>query len=197
MPGARCHGRYPQPRPGHESSGSAGPQAGPDHGTARLRRPDHRRVRRGAGIVARHRQTRLERGPPVAAKGAVLTADRWDRVKQIVADALELGREARPVFVQEKCAGDESLRGEVGGGAARADAAIRQSRAGAGRTAHDRQRRVCARHPAVRTAGRPAALPDRNRLAGGMGSRGMPAARPEAQFVGPRSGGPRHPWRSR
>ena len=42
-----------------------------------------------------------------------MTAERWERVKQIVADALELDRAKRDSFVAEACAGDSGLRGEV------------------------------------------------------------------------------------
>jgi eukaryotic-like serine/threonine-protein kinase len=38
---------------------------------------------------------------------------RWDRVKEIVADALERDREGRAGFLEEACAGDAGLRAEV------------------------------------------------------------------------------------
>jgi non-specific serine/threonine protein kinase/serine/threonine-protein kinase len=42
-----------------------------------------------------------------------VTAERWDRIKQIVADALDLGREQRPQFLDEACGADAELRGDV------------------------------------------------------------------------------------
>ncbi|HWC99571.1 MAG TPA: serine/threonine-protein kinase [Candidatus Sulfopaludibacter sp.] len=42
-----------------------------------------------------------------------MNADRWQQIKQIVADALELDREVRGSFVASQCAGDDGLRREV------------------------------------------------------------------------------------
>lgn len=39
--------------------------------------------------------------------------DRWAKLKEIVADALELDRPVRPTFVQRACGGDEALRRDV------------------------------------------------------------------------------------
>jgi serine/threonine protein kinase len=42
-----------------------------------------------------------------------MTGERWQRVKQIVGDALELGRDERPRFVAEMCGEDSTLQREV------------------------------------------------------------------------------------
>jgi tetratricopeptide (TPR) repeat protein len=42
-----------------------------------------------------------------------MTADRWERIKQIVGDALEIERDRRTAFIQRECAGDADLRGDV------------------------------------------------------------------------------------
>jgi non-specific serine/threonine protein kinase/serine/threonine-protein kinase len=42
-----------------------------------------------------------------------VTAERWERVKQIVADALDLGRDDRPQFLQQQCGADLDLRHDV------------------------------------------------------------------------------------
>ncbi|HKE21830.1 MAG TPA: serine/threonine-protein kinase [Bryobacteraceae bacterium] len=42
-----------------------------------------------------------------------MTAERWSRVKQILADALDIARDRRASFVDEACAGDQELRQEV------------------------------------------------------------------------------------
>ena len=44
---------------------------------------------------------------------AVTDAERWQRVKAVLQSVLELERDARAVFLDEACAGDESLRSEV------------------------------------------------------------------------------------
>ena len=42
-----------------------------------------------------------------------MTPERWGRIKEIVADALDLRREARPAFLDRACEGDAYLRGNV------------------------------------------------------------------------------------
>lgn len=42
-----------------------------------------------------------------------MTAERWSRVKQILADALDIARDRREKFVDEACGGDQDLRQEV------------------------------------------------------------------------------------
>ena len=39
-----------------------------------------------------------------------MTPDRWKQIKQIVADALELKREARPAYINRACGADADLR---------------------------------------------------------------------------------------
>ena len=42
-----------------------------------------------------------------------MTSERWERVKVIVADALEATPESREEFVLDACGGDEELHSEV------------------------------------------------------------------------------------
>jgi non-specific serine/threonine protein kinase/serine/threonine-protein kinase len=42
-----------------------------------------------------------------------MTSGHWERVKQIVGDALEIDRTSRPAFLDRACDGDAALRGEV------------------------------------------------------------------------------------
>ena len=42
-----------------------------------------------------------------------MTAERWSRVKQILADALDIARDGRESFVDQACGGDPDLRQEV------------------------------------------------------------------------------------
>jgi tetratricopeptide (TPR) repeat protein len=42
-----------------------------------------------------------------------MTAERWQVIKRIVADALEIGREQRQDFIRQSCAGDPDLQAEV------------------------------------------------------------------------------------
>jgi non-specific serine/threonine protein kinase/serine/threonine-protein kinase len=55
----------------------------------------------------------MERRPPLAAEGTHVTAERWSRVKQILADALDLSRDQRDAFVDQACGEDQDLRHEI------------------------------------------------------------------------------------
>ena len=80
-------------------------------------RTHHRRSGRCDGVVSGDCETRLERGPPLAAARTfrlnLMTPQRWARIKEVVADALDVQREARPAFLAQACGDDVDLRANV------------------------------------------------------------------------------------
>ena len=89
------------------------PSAIADRRTPSLRRLQHRGNRRKSSDFGGHRKTRLERRAVVAAARADMTTDRWERIKQITGEALELEPGRREAFLAEACADDADLRAEV------------------------------------------------------------------------------------
>src|SRR5262249_12671222 len=89
-------------------------------------------LRRGAGggerrapaVIAGNRQTRMGRGSRVAEPGATgvnrpfevrerMTPDRWQHVRELLADAIDCPIPQRQALLDARCTGDSSLRQEV------------------------------------------------------------------------------------
>ena len=108
---------------------SPGCAQGPRGRAALLRRAEHRGDGEGAGLVAGDRQARVDRcarvAPPRAHDGvtmreraatrpaAPVSAERWNAIMAIFADAVERPPAERAAFVAEACGSDAELRAEV------------------------------------------------------------------------------------
>src|SRR6516165_4792510 len=92
--------------------------AGPNCGTAVLRRPFHCRDWAYLGPLARHGKTTLDVRPHLAAPRAEqgftpMTPDRWQKIRDVLCDALEVAPEQRSAFLDGACVADPDLRSEV------------------------------------------------------------------------------------
>jgi tetratricopeptide (TPR) repeat protein len=55
----------------------------------------------------------VDRGAALATQGAFVNPERWEKVKEMVADAMGLERGKRSAYVEQACGGDAELRQEV------------------------------------------------------------------------------------
>src|ERR1035438_5695963 len=90
----------------------------PDRGAAILRRPFDRGDRAGRQYLASDYKAGVGDGTPLASqrdeqRDLAMTPERWERVKDVLAAALELPPEERGDWLGRACAGDGELRSEI------------------------------------------------------------------------------------